>query len=170
MHKIFLISEKVEKHLKEDNPNLGAGLLVFCKSTSRFLICKRGPKITHPNQWCILGGMCKKSESAKDGAIREFKEESGYTGQIKNIKPLRVDKKQNLNYKTFIGIVNSEFKPTMLNKVTVDGDVEISDYKWLSLEEYDEFSKASQHFGLKKTLRKRRKIKNYINQYCDGNN
>ena len=168
--KIFILTEEQVKHIKEfkdsDNPNLGAGLLAISKKTGNILICKRGKDITYPNQWCVVGGMCKKGESAKNGALREFKEETGYGKRVGNLKKLRQDRKGKLKYVTFIGLVNDDFKPPMVNKVTVDGAVEIQDYKWLSLEELINYNKGKIHFGLKRTISEKDKIQEFIEKYC----
>lgn len=113
---------------------LAAGILPFCPKTKRFLLQKRGPKISNPNQWANWGGKAEKGESAKEAAIREFKEESGYTGNVKLIStgvPI-TNKTDGFTFVTYIGAVQNEFKPTTVGKKTVDGDVEVSGYKWVT--------------------------------------
>ncbi len=113
---------------------LAAGILPYCPSTKRFLISKRGPNINEPNKWVCFGGKADDGETVEQTATREFREESGYEGKVKLInKPYENHNKQDgFTFVTFVGIVPDEFTPTTINKKTVDGDVEISDAKWVT--------------------------------------
>jgi len=116
---------------------LAAGILPYCSETKRFLLAKRGPKISNPNQWTNFGGKAEKGESSVQTAIREFREESGYKGSVKIISkgyPIQ-NKKDGFVFVTYIGEVKNEFEPSTIGKQTVDGDVEVSDAKWVTFEQ-----------------------------------
>ncbi len=113
--------------------NYGAGILPYCIKTKRFLIAKRGAKISEPNLWTNFGGKAENGESVTNTAIREFREESGYNGNVKLInKSVPIKSNNNFIFYNFIGIVQDEFIPSTINKMTVDGDIEIQNAKWLS--------------------------------------
>lgn len=49
---------------------------VIVKHKDEVLLCKRGPKESLPNQWSIPCGHLEKDEDPKEGALREFVEET----------------------------------------------------------------------------------------------
>lgn len=49
---------------------------IIVKHNNKVLLCKRGPKESLPNQWSVPSGHLEKGEDPKDGALREFKEET----------------------------------------------------------------------------------------------
>jgi ADP-ribose pyrophosphatase YjhB (NUDIX family) len=49
---------------------------IIVKHKDKVLLCKRGPKESLPNQWSVPSGHLEKDEDPKDGALREFKEET----------------------------------------------------------------------------------------------
>lgn len=55
-----------------------AGVLLI-NTAGRALFLKRGPGGDAPGLWCIPGGRMEEGESAIDAAVRETKEEAGYT-------------------------------------------------------------------------------------------
>jgi len=55
----------------------GAGVLIFCPGTGRFLLQKRGQNITDPGQYDYFGGGVDPGESIVGAAIRELYEEGG---------------------------------------------------------------------------------------------
>lgn len=116
---------------------LAAGILPYCSQTQRFLLAKRGPMISNPNQWTNFGGKAEQGESSKQTAIREFREESGYKGSVKIVSkgyPTK-NKKDGFVFVSYIGEVPNEFKPSTIGKKTVDGDVEVSAAKWVTFEQ-----------------------------------
>ena len=60
---------------------LYSGILV--KSGEKVLLCKRCSKCSLPNTWSIPSGHVESGESALDGAMREFYEETNI--KVKNI-------------------------------------------------------------------------------------
>lgn len=116
---------------------LAAGILPYCSQTQRFLLAKRGPMISNPNQWTNFGGKAEQGESPKQVALREFREESGYKGPVKIISkgyPTQ-NKKDGFVFVNYIGEVPNEFKPSTIGKKTVDGDIEVSAAKWVTFEQ-----------------------------------
>ena len=53
-----------------------AGILL--KYKNHCLLCKRSQKGSLPGIWSVPGGHLEKDENIQDGAIREFREETGY--------------------------------------------------------------------------------------------
>lgn len=113
-----------------------AGILPYCPKTGRYLIAKRGPNISNPNQWTNFGGKADKGENPAQTAVREFKEESGYKGSVRLTRPIPTkNNKDGITFYNFIGEVPAEFQPTTIGKKTVDGDVEVSASKWVTKEQ-----------------------------------
>lgn len=127
--------------------NYAAGIYAVCLKTKRILLCKRGPNLENePNVFANLGGKANIGERPYETAIREFYEEGGRYVPIKLI-PSCVDKKGNFTFYNFIGIVEDEFIP-LVNKLTVDMEVEITDYKWLSFKQFMDMKKSLIHTGV----------------------
>lgn len=57
-----------------------AGIIV--KSNDRVLLCKRNADGAYPGEWSIPGGSLEKNESPREGALREFFEET--THELEN--------------------------------------------------------------------------------------
>jgi ADP-ribose pyrophosphatase YjhB (NUDIX family) len=53
-----------------------AGILL--KYKNHCLLCKRSQKGSLPGIWSVPGGHLEKGEDIQDGAVREFREETGY--------------------------------------------------------------------------------------------
>ena len=49
---------------------------VLVKVNGECLLCKRGHKASYPNTWSVPGGHIEKGETTKEGALREFYEET----------------------------------------------------------------------------------------------
>jgi len=49
---------------------------IIVKHKDKVLLCKRGPKESLPNQWSVPSGHLEKGEDPKEGALREFTEET----------------------------------------------------------------------------------------------
>lgn len=89
----------------------GAGCLVMARDTKRFLLMLRSADVEQPLTWGTLGGAIDRGESAKEGAIRELREESGYRGKITGLTQLYVFRKDTFKYTNFLILVPKEFKP-----------------------------------------------------------
>ena len=130
------------------NYTYAAGVYAVCLETKRILLCKRGPKLENePNKWANLGGGSETGEAPAETAVREFYEESGRYIPVKLI-PSFVDKnKGGFRFYNFIGIVENEFVP-LVGQITVDFEVEITDYRWLTLKQLMNMKKSEIHFGV----------------------
>ena len=53
-----------------------AGILL--KYKNHCLLCKRSQNGSLPGIWSVPGGHLEKGEDIQDGAVREFREETGY--------------------------------------------------------------------------------------------
>lgn len=117
----------------------GAGVIVIASSTGRILLQYRSIHIEQPHTWGNSGGgAIDDGENPKDAAIREFHEESGYSGKLQII-PINVFKHSSgFRYYNFIGIVEDEFNPIM-DRFETEG------FKWCELSNLP----SPLHFGVK---------------------
>ena len=126
--------------------DVGAGILCVSKSTKRILIALRSVYVNEPRTWGIIGGKIddEYNENIKDGAIREFEEETGFKSYIK-LSPSYIFKTPNntFTYHNFLGEIENEFIPKLC--------WETEKYKWVSLEELLEIN--PKHFGLEGLLK-----------------
>ena len=113
----------------------GAGVLAFCSSTSRFLVVRRSGNVEEPLTWGTIGGAIDAHEDPRKAAIREMKEEVGYTGQMRLV-PLFIYRSGKFSYHNFLGIVPREFRPHL--------DFENTAAKWCNWLDFPN----PRHFGL----------------------
>jgi len=120
-----------------------AGILCVSEDTKNFLVVKRAEGSPEPNTWCSAGGKVEESDKNwKDTALREFKEETGFKGNMK-VKEVYIYNKPELEFHNFIGVVPKEFIPKLDKS-------ENTEYKWLSKKELLEL--PDKHFGLQELL------------------
>ncbi|MFA5068293.1 MAG: NUDIX hydrolase [Candidatus Izemoplasmatales bacterium] len=114
-----------------EEKTIAAGILTICPKTERFLILKRAKDMKFAEYWNLPGGSIDDSDGyPKVSAIREFKEETGYSGQMVISKePLHVSKSNCFDFYTYVGIVPSEFVPDLNNTEFCEN----TDYKWVSV-------------------------------------
>ena len=76
--------------LYEEKQEMGyaAGVCIFCPSTGRFLLQKRGPRIEDPGEHDWFGGGVDEGEDILTGAIRELLEEGGINALPESLYPL----------------------------------------------------------------------------------
>jgi 8-oxo-dGTP pyrophosphatase MutT (NUDIX family) len=146
-----ILSQKGEYHLSSGNDNrffgnAGAGILVYCVKTKRFLLGFRSKLVNEPNTWGTFGGKIDNDADPKAAARRELKEETGYNGNI-NIQLFDVFQNGNFKFYNFLGKVEEEFEPIL--------DWENDSAEWFSL---DSMSKLNLHFGTKRLLEKLSKV------------
>jgi 8-oxo-dGTP pyrophosphatase MutT (NUDIX family) len=130
------------KYIKEYNEytNINAGILPFCNETKRFLIGFRSRLVSVPFKWGLFGGNIE-NDSIKEGALREFKEETKFKGNIELIDGY-IFKESRFIYYNHIGLIDFEFKPKL--------NWEHTEFKWLTYEEL--LSQKNKHFGLEEFL------------------
>lgn len=117
----------------------GAGALIIARDTGRVFLVLRSSKVKEPGTWGVLGGAIDESESPDQAARRETFEEVGYTGDIE-LHRSYVFRSDEFVYHNFIGVVDSEFKPT-LNWESVDAG-------WFDIDDLP----SPLHFGLEQLL------------------
>jgi len=131
---------------EEEEQKRAAGVYPIAKSTGRILLQQRGKNINNPLEWTNWGGKADPGESPKQNAVREFREESGYKGDVELVKSF-VFENPDVKFSNYFGIVPNEFTPPMVGKKTVDGVVEVENYKWVSLNQFLNF-KGKFHRGV----------------------
>ncbi|MCP4749018.1 MAG: NUDIX hydrolase [Desulfobacteraceae bacterium] len=91
-----------------ENP-VPATCLVVVNPSNEILLVKRSVE-PQKGQWCLPGGFMELGESPSHGALRELKEETGLTGQIKSL--LGVSSSASMQYHSIlmIGYLITSFK------------------------------------------------------------
>lgn len=89
----------------------GAGLVVV--HAGSILLCLRSQAVNEPGTWSYPGGRLNDNEDSKRGALREFKEETGYRGKFLHLQPLTTYKEEGFEYDTFIAYVPEKFEPRL---------------------------------------------------------
>ena len=145
-----ILSQKGEYHLSSGSDsrfygNAGAGVLVYCTSTNRFLLGLRSKLVNEPNTWGTFGGKIEGDADPKMAALRELKEETGYNGNV-DLQLFDVFQSGNFKFYNFLGKVEEEFSPTL--------DWENESAEWFSLNDFP----PNLHFGTKRLLDKLNKI------------
>lgn len=88
----------------------GAGCLILCRRTGRFLMCLRSHRAPAPHVWSVWGGRAEVDESAEETARREVFEETGLKidGPLEHIHDQETF---GFRYDTFLCVVEEEFAP-----------------------------------------------------------
>jgi 8-oxo-dGTP pyrophosphatase MutT (NUDIX family) len=97
-----------------------AGILPVAKSSGKILLGKRTGSCR--GTWASFGGGSREEETPRETAIREFREETGFSGKIGISFLLKSG-----NYHLFVGFVPIEFVPKL--------DHEHSEAKWYTYSE-----------------------------------
>ena len=113
----------------------GAGCLILCSSTKRFLLGLRSKDVEEPLTWGGFGGAIDSKENPKAAALREVQEETGLATKAK-LHPLYVFCSGSFVYSNFLAIVEKEYLPKL--------DWETSRTKWCNWGEFP----GPHHFGL----------------------
>jgi 8-oxo-dGTP pyrophosphatase MutT (NUDIX family) len=61
---------------------------VILYTSDKVMLGKRAPTTKNPNQWNFFGGHLDKGETAVQAAVRELKEETGYTMSVSKLKEI----------------------------------------------------------------------------------
>ena len=132
-----LFFEDLEEQVPQEfYGNQGAGILFLARDTGRVLLSLRSAEVNEPHTWGVVGGAIDSGESPERAARREAKEELGFQGKIERLIPAYTFKTKGFKYHNFVGIVPSEFTPTL--------DFENDDAQWFDI---DRLPKPL-HFGL----------------------
>jgi hypothetical protein len=130
----------------------GAGILIFCSKTKRFLLLKRSVYVNEPGTWNLISGSVEDKESPYIAALRELKEETKAKNIILRKTPINIFKDGSFSFYSYLGIVEEEFTPVL--------DWENSSYIWIKKED---FNSLNLHFGIK-NLMKKTNIDSYIKE------
>lgn len=133
--------------------NQGAGILLISKNTSRILLVLRSEYVNEPGTWGIPGGKIDGSENPKNAAIREAKEEVGFSGPI-DLIPGHVFNAGTFKFYNFIGLIEDEFQPKL--------DWENTDAQWFEINNLPN----NLHFGIKSLLSNSKEL---IQKYTNKN-
>jgi 8-oxo-dGTP pyrophosphatase MutT (NUDIX family) len=136
-----LLKESDEEHRKNlSNTGFwgkqGAGCIILCRSTKRFLLPLRSLYVLEPNTWGVWGGAIDTDEEPQIAVKRELTEEAGYSGMVEMV-PLSIFQKDSFRYYNFLAIVDEEFEPRL--------NWETEDFTWTELDNLPQ----PLHFGLK---------------------
>lgn len=127
-------------------------VVAVVKCVDRFLVTKRGNKVSNTGKWCVPCGYIDWNESASDAVIREVYEETGI--YLKDYEISGVEKPYDLvtdpgvNWRQDIAI---HFCVTIHSDVLPEVDFskldsnETTDAKWISVDELSEYKFAFNH-------------------------
>lgn len=126
-----------------------SGVLPIRKKTGRILIGLRSGWVMQPHTWSNFGGAigldhnghAEERLSPEDNAEKEFREETGFEGDIQLI-PSYIYTSGSFKYYNYIGIVDNEFD---LNHENIEYS-EVDEIKWLTLDGL--LNHEDLHFGL----------------------
>ncbi len=119
---------------------VGAGALILCSETKRFLLPLRSRSVDEGGTWGTWGGAIDSQETPIDAVEREFKEETKYKGNV-TFHPLhKFEHESGFVYYNFVGVVDQEFKP-LINWETERAE-------WRELYNFPK----NLHFGMKDIL------------------
>jgi 8-oxo-dGTP pyrophosphatase MutT (NUDIX family) len=115
LRKKLLLEVLKAKESKKHWGNKAAGLIPVTDD-NKILLLQRSNLVDEPGTWVYPGGKVEKGETLKVAVKREFEEETGFEGTIKNMKKFEVyeDKgDDDFTYTTFIGDIGDEFEIVM---------------------------------------------------------
>ncbi len=155
----------IEKEDTENQPDMhyGAGVLIYCTKTNRFLLQKRGANITDGGQYDYFGGGVDEGESIVGAAIRELYEEGGILvsdpATLYKLAILGKKPQEGLGgYHIFLRISDVEFD----GEPAYEGDTndEVESIDWIGKDEigkiklHDRVSQLFSDPGFKSSLKK----------------
>jgi mutator protein MutT len=133
----------------------GAGCLIFCRATDRFLMIRRSDLVPVANTWSLPGGSVDHGETPEQAARREVMEEVGLTLENKRLRLIYTNETHAPRFKfyTYAATVDNEFDPEL--------NWESSDHTWCDLDNLP----APLHWGVSQLLafdRAAEKLKQFV--------
>lgn len=113
--------DKLNEGMENIQFDMAAGVLAVSSTTKNILISKRGKACKgYPGHFSLIGGTSNIGESAYACAEREFREETGYEGDMELV-PLDVsftsqEEGKILRYHTFLGLLPEEIREFMVRE------------------------------------------------------
>jgi len=148
---VQLLLEKADGPRISFHGSQGSGILPIAFDTKNILVQFRSADVDEGQTYGTVGGIIKPNEDPKDGAVREFGEETGYTNKIKLV-PVYIFKKKDFQYNNFIGIVPKQFAVKSKPEFEWESDF----FVWTPLDEL--LDSQLLHSGLKKLLTDERSL------------
>lgn len=102
-----------------------AGCIPFARTTGRMLFLKRSGDVQEPGTWGNPGGAHLSDEKPSEAALRELREETGYTGPIELVE-MDPFEQGTFRYANYLALVPDEFTPTL--------NWESDAYQWANVE------------------------------------
>ena len=115
-----------------------AGALPISRETGRMLLVLRSDGVLEPGTWGTVSGAHKIAEAPEAAAMRELREETGWTGDDAEIVmiPAYVFQEASFVFRNHIAIVPEEFEPSL--------GWEADDHVWCTLDDLP----SPLHFGI----------------------
>lgn len=101
------------------------------EQSGKILLAKRAEKLLEGGKWSLPSGFLDRDETAADCAIRELREETGWSGEVVCLFKINTNPRRPHEDRQNIAI---EFIVKALEKVG-EGDWESTDIQWFSPEE-----------------------------------
>ena len=109
---------------------------IWTKCGDKILLSKRHPNKIFGGMWECTGGAVLTGEDSLTGAMREVKEETGIMPNPDSFKCIGTIIANNAIYDTYVNIINPPIP------VTVPQEGETVEFKWLTIDEIDEYVKS----------------------------
>lgn len=90
-----------------------AGSIFLARDTKRILLSHRSMYVLEPGEWGTWGGAIKRGETPEQGALREAREEAGFTGQVQMIPLYVAHGRDDWTYSNFLALIEHEFTPSL---------------------------------------------------------
>jgi 8-oxo-dGTP pyrophosphatase MutT (NUDIX family) len=137
--------ERSEYHMSQGMDDrfwgdVGAGVLVKCVTTGRYLLGLRSQYVNEANTWGTFGGKIDADEDPKDAAMRELRGETGYAGSVR-LTHISTFRSGTFRFHNFMGEVEHEFVPIL--------SWETRAAKWFNPDELP----SNLHFGMHPLLK-----------------
>ena len=111
--------EVVRKLSAGRETGFGAGVLLFCEPTGRFLFVKRSETGDQPGTWCTGGGGVEDNETIHEAVERENMEELGYDKPLELIHMDRqVSPDGSFIFHNHMAVIDEEFEPVLNDEHT----------------------------------------------------